>query len=221
MLLRDMKNLKAIRNKGVFLLTFFICSSFRVYAEPVSFCSRELTSLECIKAHITLRYPDDEGEDFFFLEGKFIYDEKEYSFSTRRPVFSMESCFDTMEKVKFITSPGQFCVQAEDNSNDDDYVTLDGFYSSKGEWTYFEEYERFYYEDYTEPICACLDLEKEGNNPHAFLNSFSGFDFFSSIKTIDYFPKRYVHRFQAKTGDKDKSFIDRLLEKVYIFGSDE
>ena len=190
MLLKTMKNLKVIKNKWIFLLTFFVCSPFWIYGEPASFCSRKLTSLECIKGHITLRYPDPEAEDIFFLDGKFIHDEKEYSFSTRRPVLSMESCFDTMEKIKFITSSGQFCVQAEDNSNDDDYVTLDGFYSSKGEWTYFENYEKHYYEDYTEPICACLDLEEEGNNSHAFLNPFSGFDFFSSIKTTNSFPKK-------------------------------
>ncbi len=217
MLLKNMKNSKVIENNLIFLLAFLFCCPLQALTNPVSFCSKKLTSLECINGHITLRYPDPEAEDIFFLEGQFIYDEKEYSFSTRRPVFSMESCFDTMEKIKFITSSGQFCVQAEDRFEDDDYVTLEGFFSSKGKWTYFENYEASYYEDYTEPICACLDLEEEGNGSHAFLNSFIGFDFFSSIKTINSFPKRSVCRFQTKTVRKDRGFIDRLLKKVFNF----
>ncbi len=135
MLLKNMKNSKVIENNLIFLLAFLFCCPLQALTNPVSFCSKKLTSLECINGHITLRYPDPEAEDIFFLEGQFIYDEKEYSFSTRRPVFSMESCFDTMEKIKFITSSGQFCVQAEDRFEDDDYVTLEGFFSSKGKWT--------------------------------------------------------------------------------------
>ena len=132
----------------------------------------------------------------------------------------MESCFDTMETIKFVTSTEKFCVHGLNDSSDplhSLYVTLDGFYSSKGDWTYFEDYEKYYYEDYTEPICACLDSEKEGNDLHAFLNPFSGFDFFSSIKTINSFPKRSVRRFQTKTVHEDRGFIDRLLGKVFNF----
>ena len=169
MLLKNMKNLKAIKNNLIFLLAFLFCCPLQAFINPVSLCSKKLVSLECINQHNTLMDPDHE-EDLFSLEGQFIYNGEEYSFSTRRPTL-MESCFDTMEKIKFITSSGQFCVQAEDRSEDDFYVTLEGFFSSKGDWTYFENYEASYYEDYTEPICACLDLEEEGEQLSCFFKS--------------------------------------------------
>ena len=224
MLLKTMKNLKATKNKwGFFLFLFLINFPLQTFSisKPVSFCSNELTSLECVKEHITLRYPDPEREDLFFFEGQFIHDGKEYSFSTRRPVFTMESCSELMGKVRFITSTEKFCIHGLDHFSDPPYVTLEGFFSSMGKWTYFVNYEEDYnngeiYIDDFGPICGCLDLEDEEVDSYTFLNIFKGFDFFTPMKTTDYSTKKSVHRFQTKTG-KDKGFIDRLFGKVFNF----
>ncbi len=178
--LKTMKNSKVIGNNLAFLLMFFFCCPLQAFTNPVSFCSQELISLECIdQDHTTIDPDNDRIYRLFSFEGKFIYLGNEYSFSTRRPSI-MESCFELMEKIKLITSTEQFCVQTEDRFEDDFYVTLEGFFSSKGAWTYFEDYEKFYYRDYTEPICECLNLEDEEVDSYIFLNPFRGFDFFKT-----------------------------------------
>lgn len=94
---------------------------------PTAHCFNQPLEFKCV----------DQKNDLFSLEGKYQYNEKFFSVSTRR-AWDKEWCYSSLQKIKQIMTEGFFCIGSEIINQKDTNLTLEKIYSSKNEWSYFE-----------------------------------------------------------------------------------
>ena len=127
-----MKMLKVKDNQLLFLIfTFFY--SLDINAIIVSHCFDRPIQVACIPGI----------NDKFSLEGEYIIKvdgkNKKYEFCSRRAW--ADWCTPTLKKIKRVMSEGRFCIEGDVASAKDTLMGLEGFFSSRSQWTYFDEYK--------------------------------------------------------------------------------
>ena len=128
-----MKRLKVKSSQLLFLMfTFFY--SLNSNAAIVSHCFNRLIQVKCVPGM----------DDKFSLEGEYTIEidgkNKKYEFFSRR-AWGENWCPSVLRQVQNVMSNGKFCIEGTVTSVEDRLMPLEGFFSSKGQWTYFDEYK--------------------------------------------------------------------------------
>ncbi len=121
----------------------FFCS-FNVNALIISHCfNNRSIKVECVNydnGNASLG-----GEFVIKSQGKDI----KYGFGSRR-AWGPDWCPSALKQIKHVMSAPRFCIEAEMGAMADgiddiefrDLLMIEGVFSSKGQWTYFDEYKR-------------------------------------------------------------------------------
>ena len=126
----------------VFMFVFFC--SLNVNALIISHCfNNRSIKVECVP----------QRGDKFSLEGEFVIKsqgkEIKYGFGSRR-AWGPDWCSVALKQIKHVMSAPRFCIEVEMSAMADgiddiefrDLLMIEGVFSSKGQWTYFDEYKR-------------------------------------------------------------------------------
>ena len=79
------------------------------------------------------------GSTSFLIIDPPFFSNKKYEFFSRRP-WGEDWCPSAFKQVQKVMSSGQFCIEGTVTGVEDRLMPLEGFFSSKNQWTYLDEY---------------------------------------------------------------------------------
>ena len=129
----SMKRLK-VKSSQSLLFIFIFFYSLNVNAVIVSHCFNRPIQIECVPGM----------DDKFSLEGEYIIKvngkNQKYEFFSRR-AWGENWCPSAFKQVKHVMSNGKFCIEGDVTDSEDRLMPLEGFFSSKSQWIYFDEHK--------------------------------------------------------------------------------
>lgn len=130
-----MKRLKVkMKSRQLLLFIFIFLYSLDVNAITISHCFHHPIQIKCVPGM----------DDKFSLEGEYIIkvngENKKYEFFSRR-AWGENWCPSAFKQVKHVMSHSKFCIEGTVTGAKDRLMPLEGFFSSKGQWTYFDGYK--------------------------------------------------------------------------------
>ena len=118
--------MKSLEIKLFFLLLFPLIS---LEAKVIlSYCFKQPIKVECIDLK-------NGNSDF---SGEFILKGTKYAFGARRAMHTSDRCLPALKKINEIMSAKKYRIEFEGDYDGDTLLLIEGFFSSRGKWIYFE-----------------------------------------------------------------------------------